>query len=41
MVQGKPQLKLEIHAIISEIIDATNGGTNFDFMRSTDIVKRS
>ncbi len=32
----------EIHAIGSEIIDATDGRrTNFDFMSSADIVKQS
>ena len=43
MAQGKPQLKFEeIHAITSEIIDATDGRrTNFDFICSADIVKQS
>ena len=48
MAQGKTQLKFEaIHAVTSEIIDATDGRrydgrrTNFDFMSSADIVKQS
>ncbi len=52
MAQGKPQLKFKSNPCInSEIIDATDGRrtmdgpdgrrTNFDFMRSADIVKQS
>ncbi len=45
--QGEVTTKIlkEIHAITSEIIDATDGRTdertNFDFMSSADIVKQS
>ncbi len=45
MAQGKQQLKFEnkkkIHAIGLEIIYATDGRGNFDFMCSADIVKQS